>query len=96
MQQYLSYMILECRERHAMLSRGMEPYRREIRFEKCRGHRPIVSVMFMPTGAPAAGEHASVFDTPHGTTNCLHAVASMPILGGRSLRPMKIAGFLRM
>jgi len=62
-------MIRECRERHAMLSRGIEQYRREIRFEHCRGHRPIVSVMFMPLGAPTAAaddKRTSVFDTAHG------------------------------
>jgi len=59
-------MILECRERHTMQSRGREPYRRELRFERCRGHRPIVSIMFMPIGSTHGGENASVFDTPQG------------------------------
>ena len=65
-QQYLSYMVLECRERHTMMSRGMEPYRREIRFQRCQGHRPIIAIMFMPIGPPADDPHASIFDTAHG------------------------------
>ena len=49
-----------------MLSRGLQPYRREIRFERCRGHKPIISVMFMPIGMTSADKKASVFDTAHG------------------------------
>ena len=54
-----------------MQSRGIEPYRRDIRFERCRGHKPIVAVMFMPTGTASAaggGEQSSVFDTRQGAS----------------------------